>query len=100
VTTQISFSAAGFHHPPATSSAAHASVPPHTHLRESRFSGGNAGTCWYPARMAREKYRSEELIPVLQDPNLWVHWVDANGELHHTPKSLLAIIPSDATFVN
>jgi hypothetical protein len=50
--------------------------------------------------MAREKYRSEELIPVLQDPNLWVHWVDANGELHHTPKSLLAIVPDDATFVN
>ena len=65
-----------------------------------RFSGGKAGTCWYRDWMAREKYRSEELIPVLQDPNLWVHWVDANGELHHTPKSLLAIVPDAATFVD
>ncbi|SVA55141.1 uncharacterized protein METZ01_LOCUS107995 [marine metagenome] len=52
------------------------------------------------AAMAREKYRPDLLHSGLSDPNFWVHWVDANGELHHTPKSLLAILPPDATIVN
>jgi hypothetical protein len=50
--------------------------------------------------MAREKYQPDLLLDALANPNFWVHWVDANGELHHTPKSLMAIVPDDATFVN
>tara|TARA_Y100000401_G_scaffold114801_1_gene117360 strand:- start:33 stop:203 length:171 start_codon:yes stop_codon:yes gene_type:complete len=46
--------------------------------------------------MAREKYRPQELYAVLRDPNLWIHWVDTNGEIHHTPRSLQGIIPKDA----
>ncbi len=49
--------------------------------------------------MAREKYRPELLYESLRDPNFWIHWVDANGEIHHTPRSLQAIIPEDATVV-
>jgi hypothetical protein len=48
--------------------------------------------------MAREKYRPEALYEALRDPNMWVHWIDADGEMHHTPRSLRAIIPDDATF--
>lgn len=50
--------------------------------------------------MAREKYELSLLRDGLTNPNFWVHWVDANGELHHTPKSLLAILPDDATIVD
>jgi|TARA_Y100001949_G_C15768168_1_gene235194 hypothetical protein len=50
--------------------------------------------------MAREKYRPELLFGPLSEPWFWVHWVDSNGELHHTPKSLLAILPDDATIVD
>jgi hypothetical protein len=50
--------------------------------------------------VAREKYDLSVLIQTLSDPNLWVHWVDANGEEHHTPRSLAAIIPSDAKFLD
>jgi hypothetical protein len=50
--------------------------------------------------MAREKYQPDLLLDALANPNFWVHWVDANGELHHTPKSLLAIVPENATFVD
>jgi hypothetical protein len=50
--------------------------------------------------MAREKYQPDLLLEALANPDFWVHWVDANGELHHTPKSLLAIVPSNATFVD
>lgn len=46
--------------------------------------------------MAREKYEISQLIPVLANPEFWIHWVDANGEVHHTPRSLAAIIPPDA----
>jgi len=31
---------------------------------------------------------------------MWIHWVDANGEEHHTPRSLAAIIPPDAKFLD
>lgn len=47
--------------------------------------------------MAREKY-----VPAydyLADACFWVHWLDGNGELHHTLRSLSAIIPADAQFV-
>ena len=50
--------------------------------------------------MAREKYRPDLLFDALANPQFWVHWVDSNGELHHTPKSLLAILPDDATIVD
>jgi hypothetical protein len=50
--------------------------------------------------MAREKYRSEELLGALSNPDLWAHWVDENGEMHHTPKSLLAILPEGAKIVS
>tara|TARA_Y100001951_G_scaffold102718_1_gene109955 strand:+ start:973 stop:1152 length:180 start_codon:yes stop_codon:yes gene_type:complete len=47
--------------------------------------------------MAREKY-----VPAydyLADACFWVHWLDGNGNLHHTLRSLSAIIPADARFV-
>jgi len=47
--------------------------------------------------MAREKY-----VPAydyLADACFWVHWLDSNQELHHTLRSLSAIIPADARFV-
>ena len=46
--------------------------------------------------MAREKYRGDLLLDALANPQLWVHWVDENGQQHHTPKSLAAIIPKTA----
>jgi hypothetical protein len=49
--------------------------------------------------VAREKYDASLIIPVLADPNLWIEWVDINGEVHHTPRSLAAIIPPDANIV-
>jgi hypothetical protein len=50
--------------------------------------------------MAREKYRPEELLDALANPDLWVTWVDVNGEKHHTPRSLLAILPEDAEILS
>ena len=47
--------------------------------------------------MAREKYRPEELYAVLRNPDLWVHWVDSIGEIHHTPRALQAFNPEEAT---
>tara|TARA_Y100001951_G_C11140283_1_gene183252 strand:- start:10 stop:162 length:153 start_codon:yes stop_codon:yes gene_type:complete len=49
--------------------------------------------------MAREKYRPEELYRLLSDPIFWTTWVDRNGEVHHTPRSLLGILPDDAQIV-
>ena len=46
--------------------------------------------------MAREKYDLSQITANLSNPELWIHWVDANGEIHHTPRSLAAIIPPDA----
>lgn len=46
--------------------------------------------------MAREKYELSQIIGNLTDPDMWVHWVDTNGQQHHTPKSLAAIIPQTA----
>ena len=43
--------------------------------------------------MAREKYEISQLIPILANPDFWIEWVDDNGEVHHTPHSLAAIIP-------
>jgi hypothetical protein len=50
--------------------------------------------------MAREKYELSLLMGALRNPDLWIHWVDANGEEHHTPRSLAAIIPPDAKFLD
>jgi len=50
--------------------------------------------------MAREKYELSLLLGALSNPALWIHWVDANGEKHHTPRSLAAIIPPDAKFLD
>ena len=50
--------------------------------------------------MAREKYRPEQLYEGLRNPKMWIHWVDANGEIHHTPRSLQGIIPADAKYVH
>jgi hypothetical protein len=46
--------------------------------------------------MAREKYELSLLLGALSNPALWIHWVDASGEEHHTLRSLAAIIPADA----
>ena len=46
--------------------------------------------------MAREKYELSQITGNLADPNMWIHWVDENGQQHHTPKSLAAIIPETA----
>jgi hypothetical protein len=43
--------------------------------------------------MAREKYKPESLYAELANPHHWVHWVDENGEQHHTPRSLASLIP-------
>ena len=50
--------------------------------------------------MAREKYELGLLMGALSNSALWIHWVDANGEEHHTPRSLAAIIPLDARFLD
>jgi hypothetical protein len=44
-------------------------------------------------KMAREKYKPESLYAELANPHHWVHWVDENGEQHHTPRSLASLIP-------
>jgi hypothetical protein len=49
--------------------------------------------------MAREKYELSQIIGNLTSPHMWVHWVDENGEQHHTPKSLAAIIPKTAKII-
>ena len=49
--------------------------------------------------MAREKYHLNLITDGLANPNLWIHWVDENGEQHHTPKSLAAIIPTTAKII-
>ena len=49
--------------------------------------------------MAREKYHLNLITDVLANPHMWVHWVDENGEQHHTPKSLAAIIPNTAKII-
>ena len=49
--------------------------------------------------MAREKYYLNLITDGLADPNFWIHWVDENGEEHHTPRSLAAIIPKTATIL-
>ncbi len=46
--------------------------------------------------MAREKYEISQLIPTLANPDFWIEWVDIDGEVHHTPRSLAAIIPPNA----
>lgn len=60
---------------------------------------GNLKIRGYSGEMPREKYRPEELYAVLRDPNLWLTWVDGNGEVHHTPRSLRGILPDDAQIV-
>lgn len=47
--------------------------------------------------MAREKYVPS--YDCLADASFWVHWLDDSGKLHHTLRSLSAIIPADAKFV-
>lgn len=49
--------------------------------------------------MAREKYYLNLITDGLANPHMWVHWVDENGEQHHTPKSLAAIIPITAKII-
>jgi hypothetical protein len=49
--------------------------------------------------VAREKYEISQLIPTLANPDFWIEWVDTNGEVHHTPRSLAAVIPSSAKIV-
>jgi hypothetical protein len=50
--------------------------------------------------MAREKYELSHITGNLSNPDFWIHWVDANGEEHHTPRSLAAIIPLDAKILD
>ena len=49
--------------------------------------------------MAREKYYLNLITDGLANPNMWIHWVDENGEEHHTLKSLAAIIPETAKII-
>lgn len=46
--------------------------------------------------MAREKYELSQITSNLANSNMWIHWVDNNGEEHHTLRSLAAIIPETA----
>ena len=60
---------------------------------------GNLNIRGYSGGMAREKYLPEELYRLLSDPIFWTTWVDRNGEVHHTPRSLLGILPDDAQII-
>jgi|TARA_Y100000310_G_scaffold228594_1_gene230877 hypothetical protein len=46
--------------------------------------------------VARDKNDKAALLETLRDPAFWIVWIDDDDKIHHTLRSLAAVMPPEA----